>query len=109
MRLRATSVVVSILCGVVALTTSAMFADGVVAATPGPAWEISSVAHRTNFSMEDNAKCARISQPLCDQYLVTLTNVGEAATHGLVTIVDTLPQGLIPVSKGGVFEIGSAS
>jgi hypothetical protein len=97
MRLGVTSVVVRVLCAVVmVLAVGAMFADGVLAASPGPAWEISSVAHPTNFSMQDNAKCASASQALCDQYLVTLTNVGGGPTNGLVpvTIVDTLPLGL---------------
>jgi hypothetical protein len=51
--------------------------------------------------MEDNAKCTRISQPLCDQYLVTLTNVGGGPANGLLTIVDTLPGGLKPVGVHG--------
>lgn len=65
------------------------------ALNPGPAWEISSVAHPTNFSVEDNTKCAtQHGFPLCDQYLVTFTNVGSEPSSGPVTIVDTLPQGL---------------
>jgi hypothetical protein len=87
------------------LAVGMLFADGVLAVSSGPAWEVSSVAHPTNFSMEDNAKCARESQPLCDQYIVTLTNVGGGPTSGPVTIVDSLPRGLRaglnPIERGG--------
>jgi hypothetical protein len=91
--------------GVLAILAIALgaVAPAALAAPPAPAWEISSVAHPTNFSIEDNEKCQRTSQPLCDQYLVTLTNVGAGETNGAVTIVDTLPQGLRPVGHGGVF------
>jgi hypothetical protein len=76
------------------------------AASGGPAWEISSVAHPTNFSMEDNAKCGP-RQLRCDQYVVTLTNVGSEPANG-VTIVDTLPRGLKPVGERGEnLETGS--
>jgi hypothetical protein len=52
--------------------------------------------------MEDNAKCStRESKPICDQYLVTLTNVGAGKASGPVTIVDTLPRGLKPVDAHG--------
>jgi len=79
----------------------AAFSDAALAASPGgSAWEISSVAHPTNFSVEDNAKCSRRSGRLCDLYLVTLTNVGSEAANGNVTIVDTLPQGLKVVEEG---------
>jgi len=100
MRLKATDVVVRVLSvAAMALTTGVTGANGALAASPGPAWEISSIAHPTNFSMEDNVQCARISQSLCDQYLVTVTNVGGGPTSGPVTIVDTLPQGLKPVAN----------
>jgi hypothetical protein len=80
---------------VMVLTAGVVFADVGFAASAGPAWEISSVAHPLNFSMEDNAKCARAHLRLCDQYLVTLTNVGARPTSGgLVTIDDALPVGL---------------
>jgi hypothetical protein len=89
------------LCAVgMAFIVSAMSSDGALATSLGPAWEISSVAHPTNFSIADNAKCARTSAPLCDQYVVTLTNVGGGTTNGPVSIVDTLPQGLKPVVNG---------
>jgi hypothetical protein len=95
MRLGVTSVVVRVLCAVVmVLAVGVVFAEEVLAASPGPAWEISSVAHPTNFSMEDNAICTRASNAVCDQYLVTLTNVGGGPTNGPVTIVDALPPGM---------------
>jgi uncharacterized repeat protein (TIGR01451 family) len=103
-RATATGVVARVWCAVlVALASSAVFAEGGLAASPGPAWEVSSVAHPTNFSVEDNAKCARSSERLCDQYLVTVTNVGGGAALLVapVTIVDTLPAGLRLVSASG--------
>jgi hypothetical protein len=71
------------------------------AAISDPAWEVSSVAHPTNFTAEDNAKCMSSSYPICDQYVVTVTNVGSGPvnpgggpTTDPVTIVDTTPPGL---------------
>jgi len=34
-------------------------------------------------------------------YTITVTNVGTAATSGLITVLDTLPSGLIATSMGG--------
>ncbi len=83
------------------LVAALLFAGSALGAAPGPAWEVSSVAQPTNFSVEDNAKCARSSKPLCDQYLVTLTNVGGGPASGPVTIVNTLPSGLKVVGSYG--------
>ncbi len=97
MRLAVTIAAVRLLCvTVVALGGGAVLATGAVAAPSGPGWEISSVAHPTNFSMEDNATCVSPSYPICDEYVVTLTNVGGGPTTEPVTIADTVPQGLKP-------------
>jgi hypothetical protein len=71
------------------------------AASAAPAWEISSVAHPTDFSATDNAACAGAGNRICDQYIATLVNVGGAATTGSVTIADILPPGLKAVSLSG--------
>src|ERR1700693_1259241 len=65
-------------------------------AAPGPAWEVSSVAQPTNFSVEDNGKCG--AGLICDRYLVTLTNMGADPTNGSpIVITDTVPPHLAPV------------
>jgi hypothetical protein len=71
------------------------------ASAASPGWVISSVAQPTNFSTGDNALCARAQLFFCDQYVVTLTNVGGGATTGPVVIADTLPPGLKAVGMGG--------
>ena len=68
--------------GCLGLVAALLFAGSAAGAAPGPAWEVSSVAQPTNFSVEDNAKCQNMSKPLCDQYLVTVTNVGGAPVSG---------------------------
>jgi hypothetical protein len=86
-----------IFCVLVTIAMCALSVSWARAAVSGEAaWEVSSVAHPYNFSVEDNAKCGP-SQVRCDQYLVTLTNVGSRATSGVVTIIDTLPKNLKPV------------
>ena len=82
-----------IVCIVIAIV--AVVAPGAAAAAaPGPAWELSSVAHPTNFTIEDNAKCVSHRYPICDQYVITLTNVGSAPSDSSVRIADTVPSGL---------------
>ena len=38
---------------------------------------------------------------MCDQYAVTVTNVGSSPSSGVVTIVDTLPRGVEVVRVHG--------
>ncbi|HEY2283285.1 MAG TPA: hypothetical protein VGH60_07020 [Solirubrobacteraceae bacterium] len=71
-------------------------------AAPGPGWIVSSVAHPTNFSTGDNALCMKEVEFFCDEYVVTITNVGEAATTGPVAVVDTLPAGLRVLKMKGL-------
>ena len=60
------------------------------------------MAHPTNFSVEDNEKCStREHLPICDQYLVTLTNVGGGEAGDPITIADSLPIGLKVVYAHG--------
>jgi hypothetical protein len=78
----------------------------VALATSGPAWEISSIAQPTNFSARDNVNCS--AGLICDRYVVTLTNIGNAPVEGgppnaPVVITDTVPGAgrLIPVGLSG--------
>ncbi len=91
----------SVLSLIVLLAAGLALPYETLAASSRPGWEISSVAHPTNFSAEDNAKCMRASQPLCDQYVVTLTNVGNERTTGPVTITDTVPTDLRAIGGHG--------
>jgi hypothetical protein len=79
---------------VIMTTLALVFPHLSLAESAGPAWEVSSVAQPTNFTTEDNAKCKKVSEPICDRYAVTLTNVGGGPTTGPVSITDALPQGL---------------
>jgi hypothetical protein len=92
--------------GAVLLSSSASAA---LSAPPGPAWEVSSVAQPTNFSVEDNAICA--AHVLCDKYTVTVTNVGGGPTEpaaGPVLIADTLPANVEAIAVSGT-DIGSGN
>jgi hypothetical protein len=100
------------LIGLIALVAALMMGtpapEAALSATSGAAWEISSVAQPTNFSSADNVNCERVSLPLCDRYIVTITNVGAAPTNGQsLTISDLVLQdgeaatGLEPVSLSG--------
>ncbi len=69
------------------------------AATPAPAWSVSSYGYPTNFSTSDNAGCSLSTnavESLCDTFTVTATNIGGATTSGAVTIEDELPPGVTP-------------
>ena len=76
------------------LALALCFATGAnAAASPAPGWEVSSLAQPTNFSAGDNTHCQHNN--FCDRYVVTITNVGAAATNGTpITVADTLPEGL---------------
>ncbi|HEY7829087.1 MAG TPA: hypothetical protein VIC06_00800 [Solirubrobacteraceae bacterium] len=86
---------------VVMATAGAVSPFTASAVSPAPRWVISSVAQPTNFSTSDTALCSRSEFFLCDQYVVTLTNVGDGSTTGPVVIADTLPAGLKAVGMGG--------
>ncbi len=67
--------------------TLGMCAATALAATPGTGWSIRSVAQPTSFSASDKE----------DGYAVAAVNVGSRPSKGKVSIVDTLPGGLVPV------------
>src|SRR5262249_38667586 len=88
------------------LCASASLPGAVHAATFGPGWEISSVAQPSNFAKADNAICENTSgssTPICDRYIITLTNVGSSTANedGSLTITDSLPKGLTPIQVRG--------
>jgi uncharacterized repeat protein (TIGR01451 family) len=71
------------------------------AATPAPAWAISTFSSPTNFTPGSNSGT--------DVYVIQVTNVGSAPTNGSpVTITDILPPGLTlnpgPAAFGFAFE-----
>jgi len=87
--------------GGVALISAAIIAMLLFGATPalaaaGPAWAVHSVAQPTNFSLADGALCEPGDEPAwdCDEYMVSVENVGTARASGTVTIRDTLPPGI---------------
>jgi hypothetical protein len=96
-----------LVAAVIALASAGAFCARAQAAPPGAGWEISSIAQPTNFSIADNARCAK--SVFCDHYTVTLTNVGSAQTAGQVLIADTLPAGLTAVGMSAQnLETGGA-
>ena len=98
---RRVAAVLIVSVGLVAAISFAIVPAGALAALPGRAWEISSVARPTNFSVADNAKCSGPSSRICDEYMITLTNVGTEPTNGPVSIADALPKDLIPINMVG--------
>jgi hypothetical protein len=97
------TVFLCLLCVAAGLAVVGAGTGSALAAPAGPAWEIFSVAQPTNFSREDNAKCAHGGGAFCDRYLVTLTNVGGGPTdeNARLVISDTLPPGLKAVGLSG--------
>jgi uncharacterized repeat protein (TIGR01451 family) len=67
------------------------------AAVPAPVWRITSVSP-TSLSAGDLAGR--------DEYMVTVTNIGNAPSSGPVTVSDTLPSGLTFEAAGGFYETG---
>jgi hypothetical protein len=84
-------VLLPIACALIATLTTA---DAPAAdATPG--WEVKALAQPTNFSADADAACeATPTSEACDSYTLLVTNVGDAASSGRVTIADTLPAGV---------------
>jgi hypothetical protein len=70
------------------------------AATPAPAWTITSVAAPTNFTTEVGEHCGEAIGVQCDSYIIVATNVGDAATNGPITVNDTLPSGIVTAFEG---------
>jgi uncharacterized repeat protein (TIGR01451 family) len=70
------------------------------AALPAPAWRITLVSAPTSFSASD--------VPGTDEYVVRVTNVGDAPSDGSpITVTDTLPAGLAFDPTGGYYEVGA--
>jgi hypothetical protein len=87
----------------VALAVLGLRACPTLAAVPGPAWSLESIAQPTSFSVADNGGCAYVEK--CDRYTLVLTNVGVRASSGLITVKDTLPEGItVPILPGGETE-----
>ncbi len=67
-----------------------------VAAPAGAAgavgWTVRTVAEPSVFSPGDAAACR--SEGQCDRYQLLVTNVGDAASSGTITVTDTLPAGI---------------
>jgi hypothetical protein len=78
-----------VLCLVAAAVLFGSIVSSSLASTPGPGWEVRSVALPSNFSFGDNALCESVEA--CDTYVVSVTNVGTRPSSGSVTITDRLP------------------
>ncbi|HEX5852921.1 MAG TPA: hypothetical protein VFY36_07510 [Solirubrobacteraceae bacterium] len=77
--------------GLLSLGTSVSAAHAVAIA---PGWAIGSLPQPSNFSNAENALCENGGE-ICDAYVVTVTNTGEAPSDGTpIVITDKLPQGL---------------
>ena len=83
----------------VLVLVSGVASAGVVVA---PGWAVRSVAVPSIFSAGPLASCGEIGA--CDGYFVTVTNVGTAASSGVVVINDVLPAG----TRGGGVQPHSA-
>ena len=81
------------------------------APTPSAVWSIRSVAQPTHFSSNSDTECESIFQvtpQACDSFTVLVTNIGTKATHGAVTITDSLPAGMTAIDvKAG--ELGAGT
>jgi hypothetical protein len=83
-------------------------ASPAVGSAPSVAWAIQSVAQPTNLAAGDNARCER-PIPVCDQYTLSVTNVGSLDSSGTVTVTDTLPPGITTAATPTGHEGGSWS
>ena len=67
-------------------------------AVPGVAWSLQTLAQPSSFSAADSSNVLCPSKPFpyqfCDRYTVVLTNVGTLASSGVITVTDTLPEGI---------------
>jgi hypothetical protein len=100
----AIGVVVAVLVSVMAVS-----AAPTSAATPGPGWEISSIAAPSNFSKAHDTFCQAstdFAPTGCDEYRVVVRNIGTRPSSGPVTVTDTLPPGLtLPAGFGSAYEV----
>jgi hypothetical protein len=72
------------------------------AATGAPEWAIQSVALPSNFEASQNTVCEELGS--CDEYLVTVTNVGTRPTDGPIVVTDRLPEDM-EIKRGQVIAV----
>jgi hypothetical protein len=91
---------IAILCATFGVTVAAP-ATAALAVVGASSWVLLPIAEPTSFSAADdgNTTCAELGfggdQYLhCDRYTVVLTNVGTRPSSGVVTVTDTLPEGV---------------
>jgi hypothetical protein len=70
----------------------AAFTSAPAAGAAAPAWSLQVVAEPTHFSANDPTTCG--TKEFCDRYQLLVTNVGDAASSGEITVSDTLPEGV---------------
>jgi hypothetical protein len=102
-RRRGRLAVVGLTCLLVALCWDG--AGDASAALPAPAWAIQAKAQPTSFATAD----CPVTGESCDHYVLLVSNVGSAASSGLLTIKDQVPAGLTVVDaflRGREFESG---
>ncbi|HEV3070889.1 MAG TPA: hypothetical protein VGY76_05625 [Solirubrobacteraceae bacterium] len=80
---------------------------------PAPAWGLQGISQPTELSSADNGrvsgnlKCAEEESPpftACDRYSVVLTNIGTIRSSGIVTVTDTLPEGITTAHLPGGYN-----
>jgi uncharacterized repeat protein (TIGR01451 family) len=85
----------------VALAVTGVGCGSASASEPAPAWAVQAVAMPSVLSPAEDMSCteaASFSSQRCEQYAVVVTNVGARASSGLVTVRDTLPEGVTVAS-----------
>lgn len=107
------------IAALVACVALGLVGGSAFAAVPAASWTIESFASPTSFSSGGNAACLENLEglifPVCDGYIVTATNAGDASTDGSgITLKDSLPEGLtlqkvdffISSYEGGSLNVG---
>jgi hypothetical protein len=61
-------------------------------AAPVTTWNVQLVPEPTHFSPSDPITCE--GKEFCDRYQLLVTNIGDAASSGTITVTDTLPAGI---------------
>jgi hypothetical protein len=88
-----------------AVTAAIAFGLSVSSAWAGTAgWSVHAIPEPNSFSPSDEAACR--AEEKCDRYSLLVENAGDEASHGEVTLTDTLPAGLVAreIRVGGAFE-----
>jgi hypothetical protein len=86
----------------------AAFTSAPAAGAAAPAWSLQVVAEPTHFAANDPTTCG--IKEFCDRYQLLVTNVGDAASSGEITVSDTLPEGVTATAppRTGTNEEGTA-